>query len=198
VRRNLIPQAFLGVLTVLSLGAVVLAASETPNAASEAVQTATTATFGSPLGSQSISLNIESNVSAGQGSGILTQILKIKFETPNTMTVYRATAPVANLGSVRPQRIVGTLARYAAITAGSAPWTEHGSQYTRTESLIPFYQRVYQKTSLPGTVYESAIVQNGYLVDIHFNVVVRHQNSSVSQTYRIVSIGGKPVPAVNP
>jgi hypothetical protein len=193
VKRGHIPHVILAVLTILALGAIALALSEAPNAASETVQNATSATFGSPLGSQSVSLDLLSSVSAGQGAGTLNQLLKITYVAPNSMTVYRATAPAANLGKVPIGRIIGTIEGYAAVTGGTAAWVQHGDHYTRTEALVPFYRRVFDKTSLPGSVYESATVRNGYLVSLHFNVVVQHQTSSVNETYRIVSIDGRAV-----
>ncbi|HEX3795395.1 MAG TPA: hypothetical protein VHV57_12940 [Acidimicrobiales bacterium] len=198
MRRNLIPQALLALLTVLTIGAVVLSVRAVPDAATEAVHSATAATFGSPAGSHSVSLTLESNVSAGQGAGTLTQILRITYVAPDTMTVYRASAPAANLGPVAASKIAGTLKGYAAVTGGPTPWTGTGSQFRRTESLAPFSLRVYQKKALPGTVTESVTVKDGYLVSIHFTVVVDNQNSAVGETYRIISIGGKPVAAVAP
>jgi hypothetical protein len=205
VRRDHIPLALVALLALLTGGFAVLAVSMAPNGASLAVQNASEATFGLPLGSHSFSLDLISTVSSGRGGGVISQERYINYMPPDRMVVYRTSPSVKLLGVLHADAIAKVLAGYAAVTAGSTPWVDHGARYTRTEELVPFSARVSHIPSAVGKVYETAIVWEGYLIYINLHVVVPSQTFTggksdaggvVGETFHMLRILGTKTPAL--
>ncbi len=187
-RRNLIPLVLLAVLALATLGFAVLGASSAPSGATLAVQNASTETFGSPTGSTSFAMDLVSTLSAGAGSGTLTQVRLIGYVPPQHMAVYQVAAGSTRLLAVLdPAAVTCALSEYTAIVGGTTPWTANGSGYTRTESLAAYSARVPRTTttscephptSVRGQVLERAVVRSGYLVSVRLTVVVPPQRLS--------------------
>jgi hypothetical protein len=182
VRHRQVPLVLVALLALLTLGFAVLALSMAPGSASLAVQNGTAETFGSPLGADPFTLNLTSSVSAGQGSGVITQVRLIEYQAPGRMVVYRTSAPKKKLGTLGAAAIDKVLSGYAAVTAGSTPWVRAGSRFTRTESLVVFSARVSQQPSAKGTVYETAVVRAGELVLVNLRVVVPPEATTGGQS----------------
>jgi hypothetical protein len=187
-RRNLIPLALLAVLALATLGFAVLGASSAPSGATLTVQNASTETFGSPTGSTSFAMDLVSTLSAGAGSGTLTQVRLIGYVPPQHMAVYQVAAGSTRLLAVLdPAAVTCALSEYAAIVGGTTPWTANGSGYTRTESLAAYSARVPRTTtsscephptSVRGQILERAVERSGYLVSVRLTVVVPPQRLS--------------------
>ena len=144
-RRNLVPLVLLGVLGVLALVFAVLGASSAPSGATLTVQNGSTKTFGSPTGSTSFTMDLVASVSAGSGTGTVSQVRQIRYAPPQHMAVYQVDDRRTRRGCVgllNPAAITCTLSSYTAIVGGSTPWTPDGNAYTRTESLADFSARV--------------------------------------------------------
>jgi hypothetical protein len=196
----------LAVLIVLTALFAALAVGMEPPSGDIAVQNAAAATFGSPLGSHSLTLDLTNTVSAGGGSGVLRLVRRITYVPPASMVVDETLPSFKRLGTVPADRIIGSLGTYAAYVGGSATWVHHGSALTRTESLVTFTRRTSHTASPRGKVYESVDVLGGYLVYLQLKVIVPKQTLSsgetaeggvIGETLRIVSIDGHAAPAVN-
>lgn len=187
-RRNLVPLVLLAVLVVLALAFAVLGASSAPSGATLAVQNGSTKTFGSPTGSTSFTMDLVASVSAGSGTGAVSQVRQIRYVPPQHMAVYQVASNTTNttrlLGSLNPPAITCTLSSYTAIVGGSTTWTPNGTAYTRTESLADFSARVPDVSSttcqphaatVHGSVHERASVRAGYLVGIRLTIDVPAQ-----------------------
>ncbi len=187
-RRNLVPLVLLAVLVVLALVFAVLGASSAPSGATLSVQNGSTKTFGSPTGSTSFTMDLVASVSAGSGSGAVSQVRQIRYAPPQHMAVYQVSTNSTNttrlLGSLNPVAITCTLSSYTAIVGGSTPWTPNGSAYARTESLADFSARVPdvgsttcqpRPATVQGSVHERASVRAGYLVGIRLTIDVPAQ-----------------------
>ena len=187
-RRNLIPFALLTVLALATLGFAVLGASSAPSGATLTVQNASTESFGSPTGSTSFAMDLVSTLSAGAGTGTITQVRFIGYVPPEHMAVYQVTGRSTKLLAVLDQAAVTcTLRAYTAIVGGATPWVANGSAYTRTETLAAYAARVPrtatsscepQPTSVRGQVLEKAVVRSDYLVAVRLTVVVPPQRLS--------------------
>jgi len=187
-RRNLIPFALLAVLALATLGFAVLGASSAPGAATLTVQNASTETFGSPTGSTSFAMEVVSTLSAGAGTGTITQARLIAYVPPQHMAVYQVTGKSTRLLAVLDQSaITCALSAYTSIVAGTTPWTANSSTYTRTETLAAYSARVPrttgpscspQPTTVSGRVLEIAVVRSGYLISVRLTVVVPPQKLS--------------------
>ncbi len=187
-RRNLIPFALLAVLAAATLGFAVLGASSAPGAATLTVQNASTETFGSPTGSTSFAMDVVSTLSAGTGTGTITQARLVAYVPPQHMAVYQVTGRSTRLLAVLDQSAVTcALSTYTSIVGGTTPWTAAGSTYTRTETLAAYSARVPsttgpscspQPTAVRGRVIEIAVVRSGYLISIRLTVVVPPQKLS--------------------
>ncbi len=165
-RRNLIPLALLAVLALLTILFAVLGASSAPSGATLAVQNASGKTFGSPTGSTSFVMDLVDTVSAGAGTGTLSQVRQIDYVPPNRMVVYQVGSTVRRLAVLDQAAITCTLSAYTTLVGGSTPWTASGDAYTRTESLADYSARVPQVTptscaprpaAVHGQVQEKAV-----------------------------------------
>jgi hypothetical protein len=186
-RRNLIPFALLGVLTVLTVVFAVFGASSAPSGATLAVQNASGATFGSPTGSTSFVMDLINSLSAGSGTGTLTQVRLIQYAPPDHMALYQVGTKSKLIATLDKASITCSLSAYTAIVGGTTPWTASGNAYTRTESLGTYGSRVPRTappscepspTSVHGQVLEKAVVRSGYLVSVRLTVVVPAQRLS--------------------
>jgi hypothetical protein len=206
-RRRFIPLALVGVLAVLTAVFAVLGFTGGPPGADLAVQNATAATFGAPLGSQSFSVQLNNTVSSGKGGGTLSQTRLINYTPPDRMVVYLVAPSKKLLGTLDRDAIERTLTQYAAVTTGSTPWIRVGSHFTRVESLQVYEARVPKQPSLSGKVFETAVVRDGYLVDVNLHVVIPNQTTSAGrkatggvdgESFHLLEIDGKVAPAVTP
>jgi hypothetical protein len=198
--RRYIPLAIMAILTVLTAGFAVLAVSMAPTAGDRTVQDSTAAT----LGAQSFTLDLTISVSAGPGTGVLSQVRRVTYTSPDHMVV-RAIAPTKSLlGTLNAAATQSALDNYAALTAGATPWVLDGTNYKRTESLVVFYARQH-RTSAAGQVAETAVIRNGYLIYVKLRVIVPNQTTAGGQqapggvageTYHVVTIDGAATPAV--
>ncbi len=181
-RRNLIPLVLVALLLVLALVFAVLGQASSPARGSLAVQNATDATFGSPTGSQSFTMNLIASLAPGTGGGNVTQRRVIAFDSPDRMTVFQhegtRTVRIAVLG---PAAIPCVLRAYTSVVGGSTPWNANGDSFTRDETLADFSARVPHTaggvcaphpSAAHGTVAERAIVRSGYLIDLTLIVSV--------------------------
>jgi len=187
-RRNLIPFALLAVLAAATLAFAVLGASSAPGAATLTVQNASTQTFGSPTGATSFAMDVVNTLSAGAGTGTISQARLVAYVPPQHMAVYQVAGRSTRLLAVLDQSAVTcALSAYTSIVGGTMPWTAAGSTYTRTESLAVYSARVPrtsgpscspQPTAVSGRVQEIAVVRSGYLISIRLTVVVPPQKLS--------------------
>jgi hypothetical protein len=210
-RRHLIPSALLGILTVLTALAAIWAVTSPPISATHTVQSATTATFGSPPGSNAFSMDVTSSVSSGHGAGVISQVQLFRYTLPGRMSVYRTSPSVALVGRESPVDIRADFAYYLAIVSGPSTWTGHGSLFHRTEALTAFLARVKPTKSatgpsVQGKVHETAVVRSGFLVDLEFSLVVPDQTldggrlsagSLQQELYHLLRINGSPAPTAN-
>lgn len=199
---------FLGVLTLVTAGAIAVGLVFGTPGTDVIVQNATDATYGSPLGTTSFTLDLTSSVSSDGTSGFITQIRQINYSPRHGMIVTQTAPARLAPGQATPAQIVTTLKEYAAITNGTG-WAQSGSTLTRTEPFASFYDRINRATSSTstavGTVRETVVVRGGYLVLLRLNAVVTHQARSngavapgaiVNETYRFLRINGHPPPAL--
>jgi hypothetical protein len=203
--RTRVPLTLLAILAVLTAGFAVLGLFMAPSGAVLAVRNGTAATFGSPPGSVSFTLEVSTSVSApGTSSG--REVRLIAFRAPGHMAVYQTNPSLKLLGRLGASAILQVLGEYDALTGGSTPWLRHGSQFERAESLADFTSRVSRQKSLSGTVHETAVVRGGYLVQVHLEIAVPTQKSGGGQSvtggteqenFDFVRIGGTTAPAVN-
>ena len=207
-RRNLVPLALIGVLTLLAAGFAVLAVSAAPPTGSVTVQNATAQTLGVPTGSTSFSLELTAVV-AETGGATGSSVHLIDYQPPTKMLVYQLTPRPALLGHLSQDAIDCVLSSYAAIVQGSTPWTATHSGFTRTETLHEFSARVPkpaggvcapQATTARGQVNERAVVHGGYLTQLRTVAVVPSQtlgsgsqatSGAQSETFDFVRINGK-------
>jgi hypothetical protein len=206
VGRRYIPLILLGVLIVLTGLFAGLAVHTAPPSGDIAAENAAAATFDSPLGSHSLTLDLTNTVSAGGHSGVLRLVRRITYVPPARMVVYETHPRLERLGTVRGDRIIGSLSGYAGYVGGSATWVHQGSALTRTESLSTFTRRVSHTAAPRGNVYESIDVRDGYLVYLRIKVVLPSQRLSsgqsatggvIGETLQIVSINGHAAPALS-
>jgi hypothetical protein len=197
----------LAVLTVLTALLAVLGLRASPTGAELTVENGNTSTFGVPVGNIPFQMALTSSVSAGEGAGVISQRLAIDYDNPRRMVVNRTSYPVERLGVLGPAAIAFDLKSYSSVVGGSSHWVAHGSGYERTEALNTFSERVHKKPSYRGTVYESAIVRQGYLVDIKLRIVVPEQTLAggqsvskgvIGEVYQLERINGRPAPADKP
>ena len=186
-RRNLLPLVLVGVLVALALAFAFIGASSAPSGATLTVQNASSTTFGSPTGSTSFTMDLVASVSAGAGSGTVSQVRQIRYAPPNHMAVYQVTSTTRYLGVLNPAAITCALSSYTAIVGGATPWTPSGRAYTRTESLADYSSRVPavsttscepRPSTVAGTVHERASVIAGYLVGVRLTIDVPPQKLS--------------------
>jgi hypothetical protein len=205
--RKGIPLLQLALLTVLTAGAVALALSHSSLSGNTVIENATGATFGSPLGTESLVMDLTYTVSSGPGGGVLTQVRRIEFHAPTNMVVHQTSPSAKLLGTVPPDKIVPTLRGYAKVTEGSTPWVTDGSLLHRTESLTAFTHRVSDSISPEGTVKETALVHDGAFVYVHLHVVVPKQTlidgdtvqrEVIGETLQLRQLNGHAVPDITP
>ncbi len=188
-RRNLIPFALLAVLAVATLGFAVLGASSAPGAATLTVQNASTETFGSPTGSTSFAMDVVSTLSAGTGSGTITQARLVAFVPPQHMAVYQVTGRSTRLLAVLDQSAVTcALSAYTSIVGGTTPWTAAGQHLHEDRDarrlLRPGAEHdgaivlTTAHRGAAGSVTEIAVVRSGYLISVRLTVVVPPQKLS--------------------
>jgi hypothetical protein len=211
-RRRVIPSALLGILTILTALAAVWAVRSPSITATQKVQSATAATFGTPLGSTSFSMDLTSSISASSGAGIISQVQFITFTEPDRMSVYKTTPELTLLGRESPAAIRNDLDEYVAFVGGHTPWTGQGSSFHRMESLPTFVARVKpsqfdQGQPVSGQVYESAVVRDGFLVKLQVNLIVPQQvlgggkltaGGLQQEVFHLLDINGSPAPPVHP
>jgi hypothetical protein len=209
VARTRIPLVFLAVLALLTVGFAVLGLAMAPNGASLDVQNATAATFGSPPGATSFTMDLMVTVSAGAGTGSISQTRRIVYVPPAHLAVYRAGPHGAEMGTLDRAAITATLTGYVAIVAGGTDWVRHASDFTRTEALSTFVNRVKPQSTTPstsarGTVDETAVVSHNLLVNLTVRIVVDRQTladgkttvgGQESETFRLLTINGSSAPA---
>ncbi len=200
--RGSIPHILLGLLTALTGGAIALSLLTGPPGANVILQNATAATYGSPLGTTSFTLNLASSVSTSGTSGFITQTRRVVYAPSDGMIVYQTQPTVKRLGRVPKDGISTVLIQYAAVTGGPSDWTQSGTHLIRTETLGAFSRRVSgQIPAAHGMVHETAVVRGGYLVEVTLNVVVPRQQAApgdvINQTYRILRVNGQAAPALS-
>jgi hypothetical protein len=182
-RRNLVPLVLLVVLGALALAFAFVGASAAPSGATLTVQNASSTTFGSPTGSTSWTMDVVASVSAGTGSGTVSQVRQIRYAPPHRMAVYQVSPGRRLLRLLSPAAITCALSSYTSLVGGSTPWTPsgNGSLFARTESLADFSSRVPavnattcepRTSTTEATVRELASVRAGYLVGVRFTIVV--------------------------
>jgi hypothetical protein len=202
-RRRGIPLLQLALLTVLAVGAIGLALKEAPPIDNVTALNATAATFGSPVGSESFTMDLTYTVSSGKGGGVLRQVRRIAYVAPDRMIVAQLKPSLKLLGTVTTTQIDPTIDGYAKVTKGTTAWASHGSELTRTESLATFTRRVAASSSPHGTVHELAVIRNGQLDYVHLIVRIPQQSTAdgrsvakelIGETLQLRSIGGHRVP----
>jgi hypothetical protein len=205
--RRIIPLVQLGLLTALSVGALVLGLTRSPPSGDVIMANATANTFGSPLGTESLVMDLTYTVSSGPGGGVLTQVRRINFTAPGHMVVHQTQPSAKLLGTVPANKIVPTLRGYAKVTGGSTTWVAHADRLNRTESLQTFTRRVSAQLSPRGTVQETADIHDGAFVFVHLKVIVPSQTLAdgqtveaeiIGETLQLRSLNGHPVPDVTP
>jgi hypothetical protein len=186
-RRNLVPVVLLAVLGVGALAFAFLGARSAPSGATLTVQNASSQTFGTPTGSTSFRMDLVASVSAGSGTGTVSQVRQIRYTPPHRMAVYQVTSTTKFIGLLNPTAVTCALSSYTSIVGGSTPWTPSGNAYARTESLADYSGRVPDVSSttcephpstVHGTVLERASVRAGYLVGVRLTVNVPPQKLS--------------------
>jgi hypothetical protein len=202
----------LAALVVLAAVFAVVGARSAPNPSSLAVQNATAATFGAPLGTTSFSLHLSDSLSSGPGRPTISQTRLIAYTPPARMAVYQVGSPTRLVAVLPEQAIECALITYTANVSGSVPWQSTGdSSYTRTESLAEYSSRVPyatsttcvpQPTQVHGTVKETATLKAGYLTKLTLLVVVPQQtlpsggssfHGVEGETLTLLKINGTPV-----
>jgi hypothetical protein len=204
--RRYIPLLQLGILIVASGLLAIVAIRMAPPSTDITVQNATAATFGSPLGSHSLTLDLTNSVSAGGNSGVISQVQRVTYVAPSLLTVEEISPIRKSQGTVPASSIAALLSRYDTVVLGSGTWQRHGSTLTRTESLTTFAKRLHpNQSSIQGRVHESVDVRDGYLVYIELKVLLPRQKLTsgqtaaggiIGQTFRILRIGGHAAPAL--
>jgi len=211
-RRAKFPLYLLAILAALTAAFAALALSMAPSNSSLSVQNATAATFGYPSGTNSFSMDLTSTVSAGPGTGSISQTRLINYEPPANMVVYRTGPTLSKLGTLDQAAIDSAIAGYVAIVGGPTPWVSRGQTFNRSETLMDFVARVRPQSTAPsttatGTVTETAIVRDGLLVYVNLNAVVPRQKIAggavttggvEGETFRLLTISGHPAPALTP
>jgi hypothetical protein len=201
--RRFIPEIILAVLTLLAAGAIVVGLHDSTPSVNGTVQSATAATYGAPLGDHSFSLDLTNSVSSGNGTGFISQVRRVVYTPPSRLTVYETSPSTRALGTVSAVNAQADLASYAAATAGDVTWTQHGTQFTRAESLTSYSLRVHQGTSVHGTMYERAVIRGGDLVSLNLRAVFPRQRLAsgkiasagvVGETFTLRTIDGSPAP----
>jgi len=207
LQRSRIPLGLLAILTILTALVAVLGLRASPTGAQLVVENGNTSTFGDPVGTVPFQLVLTSSVSAGKGTGVISQRRVIDYENPTRMVVTRTSYPAKRLGVLGPAAIASVLKSYSTVVGGRGHWVSHGSVYERTETLDTFSMRVSHMHSYRGTVYETAIVRQNLLVYVKLRVVVPEQTLAGGQTiskgdigevYQLERINGHPAPADNP
>jgi hypothetical protein len=205
-RRRSVPLALLAVLTLLTVGAAVLALTMAPNSADLAVHNATAETFSGPQ----FSLQLIDTVAAASGTSQTVRV--VDYRAPDRMVVYRATPTLHLAASLHGREITTAINQYLAVTGGSTNWVRHGSLFSRTESLRAFeagQQAAGQPeaTGASGTVAQTAIVRGGYLVAVTLRLKVEGLTEANGQkvaggtaleTVRLLRINGAAPPAIGP
>jgi hypothetical protein len=187
--RRRIPLVMLAVLTALTAVFAVLALTEAPASANVTVQNGTTETFAYSRHFLLEQVVTESTLRSGPA---LSATRLVTYDSPDHLTIYQTqpTTRTLKLNDVADTQSI--LSQYVAITAGSAPWVNHGSRFTRTELLQPFFHRVTDKPSLPGKVTETAILRGGYVVYIHLlEITTGAVPQYRTETYAVLKIDGK-------
>jgi hypothetical protein len=213
-RRNVIPLVLLAVLGVLTALFAALAVSASPGSATVTVQNASGATFGSPTGAASFSMNLINTLSSGPNTGTLTQARLIDYVPPDRMAVYQAGPRRTLLAVLSPAAVTCALSGYGTIVGGTTPWTAEGTGFGRTESLMTYSARVPhpvgrtcepKPTPVHGQVFETAVVKGGYLVNLHLTIVVPPQtlddgtqaaHGIEGETLQLLQVNGTPTSAL--
>ena len=203
--RSRIPVTLLAILGLLTAGFALLGLALAPSGAELAVHNATSATFGSPPGSVSFTLDVSTSVTTRRGSAAR-EVRLVEFRAPDHMAVFQTTPTRRLLGRPGPAAIRQVLGEYGALTTGPTAWARHGSLFERTETLSAFAWRVSHQKSLTGTAHETAVVRGGFLVRVSLVIDVPVQKLSSGGTaaggvehesFDFLRIAGKPAPAVN-
>jgi hypothetical protein len=202
--RNRIPLGQLAVLTVLTALFAVVGLRSSPHTPDLTVQNAADQTYTS----NSFTLDLVFTVASGQGGGVLKQVRRIDYQSPNDLMVYQVSPNAKVLGKIAPSKIDASIDAYEKVTQGSALWVQHGNTFTRTESLVTYTTRTEPVTTsrtvsnVAGVVYETATVRAGYLVSVVLKVVVPNQTlaggqqapgAKIGETYQLEKINGGPV-----
>ena len=198
--RRIVPLALLAVLGLLALGFAILALTMAPNSADLAVHNGTDETFSA----HQFSIQLTDTQSNGQGA-TRSEVRVVDFSIPDRLVVYRASPKLHFLGSLHGGAVVTAIDQYAAITGGSSGWIRHGSHFDRTETLRAYVGRLNQRTAATGTVAETAVVRDGYLVA---DILTLHVNSATGpggqtaaggtaqEILHVLRINGAKAPAV--
>jgi hypothetical protein len=205
--RNRIPMGLLAILTVLTALFAVIGLRSSPHTSDLVVQNATDQTYTS----NSFTLNLIFTVASGEGGGVLKQVRRIDYQSPNYLMVYQVSPNAKVLGRIAPSKISASIDAYESVTQGSAHWVQHGNKFTRTEPLGTYTTRTEPVTTsrtisnVAGVVYETATVRSGYLVSVVLNVVVPNQTlaggqqapgAKIGETYQLEKINGSPVSSI--
>ena len=199
--HRIVPILLLSVLGLLTVIFAVVALSQAPNSADLAVHNGTDETFSS----QQFTIELTDIRSSGAGT-TQSNVRLIDYTGPNTILVY-SLAPSRHLvATVHGGGVVTAINQYAALTGGSTGWVRHGSHFDRSESIQAYAIRLKQKTVTTGTVAETAVVRDGYLVADN---LVLHINSArlssgqiaeggtAQEILHVVRINGAKAPAVS-
>ncbi len=198
--RRIVPIALVAVLGLLALGFAILALTMAPNSADLAVHNGTDETFSA----HQFSIQLTDTQSDGRGT-TQSEVRVVDFSTPDRLVVYRASPKLHLLGSLHGGAVATAISQYAAITGGTSGWTRHGSHFDRTETLQAYVGRLNQRTAATGTVAETAVVRDGYLV---VDILTLHVNSATGpngqtaaggtaqEILHVLRINGAKAPAV--
>lgn len=181
-RYSLLPVVVLALLTVLALGAAVLALSEAPATSDLTVHNGAGETLATP------------SLSALYSSSSPVETVRVDLLGPDLLkeTLLKG-GPVKTLtikGS-RSQEVLGPFSALLKITGFSA----RGSTYVATEpasTLVP----PDEASQVTGSIRYTATVSGGYLVDLveHYTVKTPGGPESGTYHYRITDLGGQRTP----
>ena len=199
--HRIVPIVLLSVLGLLTLVFAVVALSQAPNSADLAVHNGTDETFSS----NQFTIQLTDIRSSGSGTA-QSSVRLIDYNGPNTILVYTLDPTRHLVATVHGGGVVTAISQYAALTGGSTGWVRHGSHFDRSESIQAYAARLNQKTVTTGTVAETAVVRDGYLVAddlvLHINSAQLSngqtaQGGTAQEILHVLRINGAKAPAVS-
>ena len=192
-------------MTLLAAGFAVLAVSEVPNSADVAVHDATLQSYTS----NSFTLDLIFTVSAGTGTRrAQAGAADSSTAPPPTCWSRKLARRAKTYGQIELRKVAGELKNYESVTGGSVNWVQHGSVFTRTESLTAYLKRTEPSkvtkgvATVSGVAHETAIISNGYLISVDVNAIVPNQSlangqqaagAKIGEDYQLVKVNGGPI-----